>query len=991
MPAARRSVATLGLERLMLMSLALVLSLVACQEPEPPTGPALSQVALPNSITLTYICGNSFRVRNTNPTVLTVTWDVYKTTEQGTLTLAAKPAAAPYSETYFTTVNKGTVRLFLDGVLIQTKANGNKPVCQLPATPWPKLGNGFPSFDTTRVLTSSNGEVQLFRTDIKIRFEPGTSDASKQALFGRFSMTVVGEVSDGAFFVRIPDPGMNESDLYDAIDRIIADSVVRHAAPIVRGPVEVRTNARYPEDGTGFRRTDWLQSSASTWALRAIRAPLAWGCENGAYGGISPRIGLLEWRHNFANPDLAPSSPDLRRADTLGTAVTQANHIAQFSAASVDSFIAHASWTSTLLSASGDNGEGLAGVLWKSHLYLYEALDPARYPIPFVTGFYRISSAVLKDSPRILSISVDQPVTRGASERLKQFQIGDVELGVETMLEGSDSLIVVVATGDEAFVGTREAYEQRAQPGLLISAFLRLKPRYPGRIVIVSGTSESGQFAANFSGTSAAGDGSNFFTGLTDLLAPAASVTVQTTGGGTAVASGTSLSAPLVAGVLGSLLAMNPQLSSMDLVGYLRLGAKTERIDPATGVSGLPSAIAVPGASDVVYQLDAYGALSLLAGSDPASPICGFPVITSLVNNPETGELETSVRIARPGTPLEVFRGEVGSVTVAQGGRRIGIDGYTTSKDVLFQNGAWSGVHDLPFRGYRQFLERDTAFIDYSTGPELLTIRGPGGPRGPFNVCEAFTGLFATACYSGPIASTGEWAHVTVSWNNSDLTGCGADRAFYGSYLVPVTFGGARQVLREVLYNPCPPDQGAWNLPGQDVLAWRADGAVAWVGQSDESYSIAPGVPDSLNPYPGIVITTTGIETKFKQVSVLSDLTVLGARTVTNRLAYALGWRADGSTLISYEYAGLDWSNCQRSVRAGLAPEIEVADSAGPVPWCGNTVMEPLPTSRLGAPLASALRANGTGALHSGRPLSAGESRLRALQERPVPRIVLVN
>lgn len=994
MPAAiGRSAATLGLERAMLVSLALVLSLAACQEPEQATGPSMSQAALPNSITLTYICGNSFRVRNTNPEAITVTWDVYQQGETGTLVLPPKPASAPYSETYFTTVKKGTVRLFLDGVLKQTKANGNKPVCELPAQSWPKLGAGFPHFDTTKVVTTANGQLQLFSTDIKLRFQSGTSDAAKSAFFARNSMLVVGEVSDGAFFVRIPDPGTTEADLYSAIDQILADPIILHASPIARGPVDLTTNARFPADGFGFGRADWLRESSSTWAMRAIRAPLAWGCENGDYGGFLPRIGLLEYRHNASNPELSASSPQLRRADTLGSVVVAQNKIAQFGQSEVNKFIAHATWTSTLLGASGDNGEGVAGVLWRSRLFLYEALDPDGYPIPFFTGFYRISNAILTDSPRILSVAVDQPPPEGASDRLKADYIRDVELAVQFMLDRSDSLTVVVASGDEHFIGSREEYEQRARPMLLISALLRLKPQYPDRILIVSGTSESGQFAASFPGTSPTDDGSNYFTGLTDILAPAADVTVQTTGGSTILASGTSLSAPLVAGVAGQILAMNPLLTPSDIARLLREGAKQERINPTTGTLASPPAIPVTGSSDVVHQLDAYGSLSLLSATDDATPICGFPVITSFVTNPETNELETVVRLARPNHYQSVYQGNVENVTVAQGGRRIGIDSYDESRNINFQITSWAVGSPMAFRGYRQFLEKDTAFTDYAAGPAMVTIRGSGSPRGPYDLCAGVTAslpAFGTDCYLGPIGSSGGYAQVTVERSNYDVTGCGPDRGFYGSYLVPITSGGAPEVLREVRYEPCPPETGAWTVPGEDAIAWRADGAVAWVAQSDASYLTVPGAPDPNDPNPpGRVTATTEVHTTFRQVSVESGLTVLGARTVNNRFSYALGWRSDASTLISYEYVGLDWTDCQRIVRAGLAPEIELPNSAGSVPWCGNGVMEPLAAPRLMARLAGALSARSAAA--PGGPALATRTRAKGPRMRTVQPIVLVN
>ncbi len=241
MPAAiARSAATLGLERIMLVSLALVLSLAACQEPEQATGPSMSQAALPKSITLTYICGNSFRVRNTNPNEITVTWDVYQKGETGTLLLPPKPASAPYSETYFTTVNKGTVRLFLDGVLIQTKANGNKPACELasggPTIPGPLA----PRNDVRSLIQADRGESSVGSTVVlqdryQIRFVPGVTDAAKTEPLRSIWDDRPWRSVDRPLFRPHTRSRSDVDRLGQRLDRIIADPWVDHATPIIRG------------------------------------------------------------------------------------------------------------------------------------------------------------------------------------------------------------------------------------------------------------------------------------------------------------------------------------------------------------------------------------------------------------------------------------------------------------------------------------------------------------------------------------------------------------------------------------------------------------------------------------------------------------------------------------------------------------------------------------------------------------------------------------
>jgi hypothetical protein len=69
-------------------------------------------------IRLTYVCGNRFRVRNSSGEWITVAFDVYQTTDKGELTIG------PGADLLFTTREKGTVRLFYGGALVQTKENG---------------------------------------------------------------------------------------------------------------------------------------------------------------------------------------------------------------------------------------------------------------------------------------------------------------------------------------------------------------------------------------------------------------------------------------------------------------------------------------------------------------------------------------------------------------------------------------------------------------------------------------------------------------------------------------------------------------------------------------------------------------------------------------------------------------------------------------------------------------------------------------------------
>jgi hypothetical protein len=86
---------------------------------------SFAQLASPNTanILLSYVCNHRFRVQNSNPMAVALTADVI-----GPTALSPKETygftAQPGFDLFFETSLKGTVRLFLNGVVIKTAANG---------------------------------------------------------------------------------------------------------------------------------------------------------------------------------------------------------------------------------------------------------------------------------------------------------------------------------------------------------------------------------------------------------------------------------------------------------------------------------------------------------------------------------------------------------------------------------------------------------------------------------------------------------------------------------------------------------------------------------------------------------------------------------------------------------------------------------------------------------------------------------------------------
>ena len=116
-----------------LLALALVAAVTACADrataptSDPAAAAAKASPPTLDDITLAYVCGNLFRVRNLTNETRTFTWTVSGTSTTGTVTVAA------FSELYFSATRPGTVELWLDGTLLRTAANEGR-ACQ-PTSP----------------------------------------------------------------------------------------------------------------------------------------------------------------------------------------------------------------------------------------------------------------------------------------------------------------------------------------------------------------------------------------------------------------------------------------------------------------------------------------------------------------------------------------------------------------------------------------------------------------------------------------------------------------------------------------------------------------------------------------------------------------------------------------------------------------------------------------------------------------------------------------
>src|SRR5688572_12625586 len=111
----------------------------------------------------------------------------------------------------------------------------------------------------------------------------------------------------------------------------------------------------------------------------------------------------------------------------------------------------HASATTGLLTAEGNNQSGIAGVTWRSDLRLYAGYSPQNRKLPLESGFYALGMAITADAPRVVSFSADDDFS--AAPNLSAVDREAIILQVANMAEqlmtDLPNLLVVVAAGNE--------------------------------------------------------------------------------------------------------------------------------------------------------------------------------------------------------------------------------------------------------------------------------------------------------------------------------------------------------------------------------------------------------------------------------------------------------------------------------------------------------------------------------------------------------------
>lgn len=695
---------------------------------------------------------------------------------------------------------------------------------------------GYPQDSSFLVQGVVDTSVVFYRRLAIVKFDDSTSGLTIQQFLTTFEATIVGGVPFvDEYVVQFPDGGPSLAVFKATLASMQQFAGVEYARPATfRSPAPV-VDARFPNDGPGHRRQDWF-TGGGTWAQRAVRAQFAWGCENGRYSSSSAKVGVLEWdfmtSHNdvqaprgIFRPQALPGAPIVPRPDLSwhGTAVAG------------------------VLGATGDNDYGIAGMMWSADLHLYAMGSPGSGTGTVLqdnlTAFLgEVLPRIGTDGVRVLSISMELPrfsdTTGGSQSALVN--------GLRRLLVGSPDLLVTKAVGNDASTFTPQGLDSLTAGYAILGALSTLRREsaaFAARIIFVAGTEDLSNDAmlGNVLWYEGPLQGSNLISGETDLAAPAGNVdllggsTIPGYTGEVIVKNGTSFAAPMVAGLAAQLLTMRPTLTAAEVKTYILDGAQQLRFDSVTGTVHPPAPVAGAGG---IYQLDAYGSLALLSGGPDGvgTPICGYDVRF----------VDSAVVLDRPSGPQSIYpmptpyhQGN-GSVSVAQGGRRIAVsssinDTYSlTGPGVAVINHQGTVIHTIDSVHRRMYLERDTADIRlvdpqnpvWGNARPLLDLTGPG--RGPGDLNRGILDPFVSGnlFYAGwiVVSPTGEYALAPTA-DNTLITCGGGDAGVISSAhlrIIPLV-AGSPVSFHWPSQNSCAPNYvGAY--AGNEQAAFSHDG-----------------------------------------------------------------------------------------------------------------------------------------------------------------------
>ncbi len=706
-----------------------------------------------DSVALTYICGNMFRIRNSAFDPRSVRWDIYNAVpaETGSLRARGRDVGSAFVDYFVTARTNGTMRLFVGSTLIATKANGNKAACAAPLDTTPlSTARQRSALDPAREPSfyDPSDSTANARTIVNVTFVPTASAASIRDFQRKFLAQLV-TVSRSYLQFRIPDPGPLRSAIDSVLSQIRAHAAVSEAAYVTTfGPIRT-DGAIYPNDGPGLLRADYLSANSETWASRSLRLPQAWWCENGTYGLSRPRIAVLEQNFSALPSDFQTSASATMKRFSVRFDSTQFPP----NAAKRDSLERHGIEVAALIGGVGGNGVGIAGVMWNSDLRLLSLQSVSEYGADADFFARTVVPELRAIRPRVLSLSSDfGPYSNLAKYA---FNLRAASDGISELLDSLPGLLIVQSSGNEGISGNA-AQVPVSKRAPLREALLSLKASDSSlakRIIHVGASTRNGN-RAGFS---------NELLGALDVYAPGDKISSLSAEGTPFEVTGTSFATPLVAGIAAQLLAMDSTLAPADVKSLILAGAR-DSVENSNGDNIAPNPVG--NTSGVVYEADAYGSLRVLS-SRAGEPLCGATVTTVRIPVYPRYQFNPafSLRIHRYQSTADdsvttdanahalLWPGNYDAfdvLDVAPGGRALSMTSAVVAGSTNMQtniirltNGQWRTASSTTGAGGMLFGERDTLLLDANSAT-FATTAGRGAAI-PWPDAEVYPGRVSFA------------------------------------------------------------------------------------------------------------------------------------------------------------------------------------------------------------------------------------------------------